>query len=189
MGEKQRRFITKVISACIKWLSVAMFILVLIIFIQMARHPDQPPQILGLQGLTVLSNSMNPTFQTGDLVIVKAMDALDVNKNDIITFKENDGPYITHRVIDIVDEKGAIGFITKGDNNNVADQEIVHAHHLLGQVAFHIPYLGYIANFIGSKAGFILLILLPLVGYIALELNDKIGKNNNKKGVVNEYEQ
>jgi len=180
MSENHKFSYKKIITLIVKMLFAVIFVFVLILFVQMSKHPNQPPHIFGYQGLTVLSNSMNPTFATGDLVIVKTMGASDVQKNDIITFKANDTPYITHRVVDTIKEKGETSFVTKGDNNNVIDEEIVHADHLVGKVLFHIPKLGYIANFVISKTGFVLLIIIPLIGYVSLELYERIGKHDNK---------
>src|SRR5690625_5649807 len=111
-------------------LFAVIFVLVLMLLVQMSKHPNQPPHILGYQGLTVLSNSMNPTFATGDLVIVETMSASDIHKDNIITFKVKDTSYITHRVVDTIKEKGETGFITKGDNNNVNEEEIDLTKHL-----------------------------------------------------------
>ncbi|MDN8988772.1 signal peptidase I, partial [Staphylococcus aureus] len=63
---------------------------------------------------------MEPEINTGDLAIVKSIDADDVKFGDIITFKY-EGKVVTHRVV----EKNEEGFITKGDNNNSNDTEIV----------------------------------------------------------------
>src|SRR5699024_560536 len=172
-----------IITLIFKMLFVVIFVLVLMLLVQMCKHPNQPPHILCYQGLTVLSNSMNPTFATGDLVIVDTMSASDIHKDDIITFKVNDTSYITHRVVDTIKEKGETGFITKGDNNNVIDEEIVHANHLVGKVLFHIPKLGYIANFVISKTGFVLLIIIPLIGYVSLEFYERIRNNDDNEKV------
>lgn len=178
---ENRLSLKKVMALSIKLLFFTMLLIIMILFYQMNKHPDQPPSIFGFQGLTVLSNSMNPTFQTGDLVVVKSLAASEVQRDDIITYKATDTPYITHRVQDVVNEKEQPMFVTKGDNNNVADKEAVTSEHLVGKVLFHIPYVGYIANFIGSKNGFFLLVLLPLIGYISLEFYDRVNKRDDKK--------
>src|SRR5699024_10240028 len=165
----------KVILLTIKRMFTTIFIVEMILLLQMIQHPNQPPSILGYQGLTVLSNSMNPIYETGDLVLSKTEDPLHVEKGDIITFTPYPSTYVTHRVEDVLDVNGERTFITKGDNKNVADEEPVQAENLVGKVLFHIPYAGYIASFVGSKFGSFLLILLPLVGYIGLYAYDRIG--------------
>lgn len=178
--------IKKIITSSIKLLFTVIFVVVLILFIQMNQSPNHPPNIFGYQGLTVLSNSMNPVFQTGDLVVTKKVDARHVEKGDIITFTTEPSTFVTHRVENVLKENGEKTFITKGDNNNTVDEETVHSNNLVGKVIFHIPYMGYLASFISSKTGFLLLILLPLVGYGGLEIYDRIGKKETKKQFMEE---
>jgi signal peptidase I len=72
--------------------------------------------ILGLKLVTpvvVVSDSMKPVFQRGDMLIVQSI-YLTPEVGDIITFSVEDKNYdISHRIITI--KNGAI--ITKGDNN------------------------------------------------------------------------
>lgn len=90
--------------------------------------------------------------------------------DDIITFREPGGNLITHRVVDVVNEAGAISFATKGDNNNMVDEERVQASSLLGKHAFYIPKVGYLMNAVRSPLGMLLLVILPTVGYFAIGL-------------------
>jgi signal peptidase len=65
----------------------------------------------------VVSDSMKPEFQRGDLVLTQAI-SKDPQVGDIITFKANgvQNP-VTHRVVSIRDNS----VITKGDNNPLVD--------------------------------------------------------------------
>src|SRR5699024_8739712 len=132
--------------------------------------PGQSPSILGYKPLTVLSNSMDPAFETGDLIFVKKTDASAIEVGDVITFQAKGEPLITHRVEEIIDDQNGISFITKGDNNNVADDMPVTADMLQGKQVFHIPNLGFIAKFASGSKGVIFLIIIPLIGYVALEI-------------------
>lgn len=183
MGGKEKSSFKKIVTSSIKLLFSVVFILVLFLAIQMGKQPEQPPHLFGYQGLTVLSNSMNPAFKTGDLVIAKSTDASKIQKDDVITFKTDDAPYVTHRVVETANEAGETSFITKGDNNNTNDEEVVSANHLAGKVLFHIPYFGYLAKFIGSKTGLLLFIVLPVVGYLSLVIYEWLGRNERKENV------
>lgn len=114
----------------------------------------------------VQSGSMEPTVKTGSLVIVQPEN--QYKKNDIITFKSrpdadirNPGLLITHRIVDIKEDKGEVFFTTKGDANNAPDMESRPAGNVLGKVVFSIPYLGYPVGFAKTQTGFILLIVIP----------------------------
>ena len=173
-------------NTCKKGLALVFRLLIAIVIIlifvggyQSFKNPNEPVSFLGYQPLTVLSNSMNPTFETGDMLFVKRIDPKEVKTDDVITFREPGGKLITHRVIEVIDSSGEIGFMTKGDNNNVKDGEVVKGKSLLGKEVFNIPNVGYIADFLRSPMGLILLIFLPLAGYLCLEIYER--KKDSKK--------
>ncbi len=95
--------------------------------------------------VSVVSCSMVPTLNRGDLLIVKG-----VTFNDIVAGRQNgtiivykspvDGRLIVHRVY----EKFPNGTLrTWGDNNPVPDPWLVSMKNVVGKVVYRIPYLGY----------------------------------------------
>lgn len=107
---------------------------------------DKLFKIIGYRSYTVLSGSMEPEFYPGDLVITKHKSKTDINLDDIVTFRDNEGVIITHRIIEAVDG----GYITKGDNNNVEDTDVLKEKNLIGEVKFSIPKVGYLINFLSK---------------------------------------
>ena len=89
---------------------------------------NKPIQPFGITILNVMSDSMKPTFEKGDKIVVKKQKDYEVG--DIITYIDNDKNLITHRII----EKYEDGFITKGDNNNTEDKEKVRKNQVLGKI-------------------------------------------------------
>lgn len=73
--------------------------------------------INGYVTLEVVSGSMEPTINKGDLIIVDTK-IKEYKKNDIVVFYDKEGSFITHRIISINDKE----MITKGDNNNTEDE-------------------------------------------------------------------
>lgn len=100
---------------------ILVIMLVVMTAYQKFTNKGEPTSFFGYQPLTVLSNSMNPIFKTGDMLFVKKVDPATIHEGDIITFKESGGNLITHRVVDVTNNSGAISFATKGDNNNMVD--------------------------------------------------------------------
>lgn len=93
----------------------------------------------------VVSNSMVPTFRRGDLLIIRGVSsASDIEENDIIVFNyPKEKQPIVHRVILIENmDNDGLKYITQGDAN-VYGTEVVYPGDVIGEVAFHIPYLGY----------------------------------------------
>lgn len=105
--------------------------------------------------LLVQSGSMSPAINTGDLVIVKTNQKY--KKNDIITFLSNKKVNVTHRIVKIEDKN----ITTKGDANQVNDQETINLNQVLGKVFFTLPYFGYLIIFVKTIPGLIILIVIP----------------------------
>ena len=107
---------------------------------------DKLFEIIGYRSYTVLSGSMEPKFYPGDIVIIKHKNKTDIQVNDIVTYRDNDGVIITHRII----EETPGGYITKGDNNNVEDADILTKENIIGEVKVSIPKIGYVMDFLSK---------------------------------------
>ena len=94
----------------------------------------------------IVSNSMSPIFNRGDVVIVEQFGKKTdkkLKKYDIIEYRLNN-IIVAHRIIYIEKHNdGSILYITKGDNNKVADKEKVSPNQIIGVVKFKIPKVGY----------------------------------------------
>lgn len=157
-----------------------------VLFVKYIRNPKEVPSFLGYKPLTVLSGSMRPTFEPGDMVIVKQAKEEDIDIGSTITFKsqENTGSYITHRVIEKSIIDGQTVFKTKGDANNTEDNGNVQVNQVVGVYAFKVPLAGYISQFARSKYGFIIFIIIPVGVLIAGEMKTlliEIRKDKKKK--------
>ncbi len=105
--------------------------------------------VMGLfkyQPIAVLSGSMSPTFNRGDAVVVRKLDAGEkkrLERGDIIQFQSG-ARYVIHRIEEVSnDEYGNIEYITKGDHNNTTDSKPVSADEVIGKASFVIPFIGY----------------------------------------------
>ncbi|MEH7385964.1 signal peptidase I [Bacillus sp. JJ1521] len=135
-----------------------MITLAIIVLLLLSKNQQgQVPSIFGYKMLTVLSGSMEPLLSPGDVIFVKELDPNLVKVNDVITYQKGEQTFITHRVVDMFTNVGAISFQTKGDANNVNDQELVEPNQIVGTLKFHIPKVGYIANMLKSKLGLFLI--------------------------------
>lgn len=122
---------------------------------QTKNNPGELPSVMGFKMMTVLTGSMEPNIQTGDLLIVKTIPTDQLKINDVITFRSSNNTPVTHRIIDLVNQNGRVLFQTKGDANNIVDEDLVQSEQVIGTMAIRIPKMGYVANFIKSPAGLI----------------------------------
>ncbi|MFB6071259.1 MAG: signal peptidase I [Halanaeroarchaeum sp.] len=141
-----------------------LFVLILIPFVVFAV-----PQVVGAsQSYVVLSSSMAPTINAGDVVIVEDVPPAAIEEGDIITFRPSGGGFgsaerVTHRVVEVVQREDGTYFRTKGDAVEEPDPTLVAASNVVGRVVFHIPYLGYVVTFAGTKMGIVSLVIVPAV--------------------------
>jgi signal peptidase len=120
----------------------------------------------------VISGSMEPVIQTGSIVIVRPIVPDTIRKGDIIMFSSLDRRSLTtHRVVNVESEPG-LQFITRGDANKNSDINPIVPDQIVGIVAFTIPYLGLLTQFIKTPFGFILFLLIPAAILMGREMLD-----------------
>ena len=154
-------------------------------------NPDEVPSISGTFPMIVLTDSMYPEIESGDLILCHDIEAEDVQVGDVITFYDpmgNGVSVVTHRVMEITED----GFITKGDNNNVEDQKPVPAEKLIGIYTSRIPGAGHVAMFMQTTPGLILCCVCPallLIGWDTLRRRKyEKGKQKDTDALLAELE-
>ena len=134
----------------------------------------------GYKPAVVLSGSMEPTIETGSIALIDTKDKTDIKKGDIIAFTV-DNTFITHRVTRIDDE----GIHTKDDGNETADLWVIKEKNITGKTVFWIPKAGYIASWLTSKQGMIIVIglcaALIIASFLDFSPKDEEEKKKKKK--------
>ncbi len=108
-------------------------------------------RISGFQFQTVLSGSMAPTAQAGDVAITQPVSIAALTVGDVIAFyPPNDPKPRLHRITTLETVDGVVTVTTRGDANSVDDPW--HAS-LRGSVAYRmvavVPFVGFIAQYRG----------------------------------------
>lgn len=123
----------------------------------------------GIRMFSVLSGSMEPTIHTGSAIFDLPAGSYDVG--DIVTrTTRNPGVTVTHRIVEKAIIDGKTVYHTKGDANNVADEEDVDESSFVGKVTFSVPWFGRVIGFAQTKEGFILVVVVPAVIIVYEEL-------------------
>ena len=121
----------------------------------------------------ISTESMEPEIKKGDVIIIKKVDEEQLRVNDIITFK-TDEEVITHRIVQINDDGMEKTYVTKGDNNNVEDPEVLTYEEIEGKQIIKIPGLGKIIAGLKNGIVIILVILIGLIMYLnRIEMKEK----------------
>lgn len=161
--------LAKLIVNTITILLILIIVASLYSMLQYKRNPDKLPAVLGYSTMSVLTGSMRPYLEPGDMIVDKAVNAEAVKVGDVLTYKV-DNAIITHRVTKIVPKEGKLFFETRGDANNVEDSSLVGEDQIVGKVLFRIPYGGYIARFIRSPFGLFILVAVLILPMLVGEL-------------------
>jgi len=135
--------------------------------------------------MPILGVSMEPTLQSGNLILIEEVAPSEVKVGDIIVYKvpaaiqDHYGypPIIAHRVIKINTERG-INFRTKGDNSG-EDPFTVRSQDLKGTISQQIPYAGLPLLFLQSEQGFIFVIVALSLFAIYL-FADELGRSRRR---------
>ncbi|PIS20650.1 signal peptidase I [candidate division WWE3 bacterium CG08_land_8_20_14_0_20_43_13] len=130
--------------------------------------------------LAVTSGSMAPTVAVGNLVGVASRLDGDYKAGEVISFSRNQ-EIITHRVAAVSGQGSLAVYQTKGDSNQVADQYLVKADHILGRVIINLPYLGYVPIYSRTAWGLVFLVYLPCLALIISEVRVLIGAAKSRR--------
>jgi len=112
-----------------------------------------PVQFGGAAAFVIVDgNSMEPTYQRGDLVITRTETSYQVG--DIVTYNNKDlNRPVIHRIIG--EEKGR--FILQGDNNPWLDHDRPSTQDIIGKAWIHLPGVGTWLAYIQTPLGIALL--------------------------------
>ncbi|MDD4851372.1 MAG: signal peptidase I [Gemmiger sp.] len=129
--------------------------------------------LAGYTPMTVKTDSMLPTFATGDLIFIKKTDTAKLAVGDVVCFHtiiENQYALNTHRISDITEENGVRSYTTKGDNNEISDQHIIADGDIVGKYVGKVSGLGRVMDFLSSSMGFLVVIVLPMLLFFIYQL-------------------
>ena len=137
-----------------------------ILIVRSYQDAEKLPMVFGFSPVIVVSGSMYPTFDAGDMIVLQEVDPDTIQEGDVICyFVDNDkNEAVTHRVIEVqTGEDGTPVFVTRGDANNTEDRIAVTPDMVQGRyTGIYIPGLGNVAVFLQSPLGMVLCIVLPL---------------------------
>jgi signal peptidase I len=110
----------------------------------------------GMQPLVVRSGSMEPTIDTGSMILVKRIDAREIRVGDVLAVERPDHTRVTHRVVAVKHRGDTAELTMKGDANEDPDPipvTVRHAYRLAGQVPMVGKTLAWLAT---AQGGFLM---------------------------------
>lgn len=179
----------KVFSVVCTVLTVLIAVLAAAILINVivAKVRNKPVSFFGISFSIVVTDSMYPEINKGDLIIFRKCEYNDIKVNDNIVFvadenfqKEVRGNTIVHKVQSITED----GIITKGVHNQTADKGYREASEIYGICTANSSFWGKIFKFL-SKFGIIIIIILVALPFIIGQIVKIVKLSKQKEGADN----
>jgi len=159
-----------VLSLCL----LPLLVINIIIIVQSRLHPEEMPSVLGLSPMAVVTNSMSPVIDGGDMIFTRKAEAESLRVGDIIAFYDPSFAakvVNTHRIVSVeTTETGGLLFTTRGDANSGNDPEPVPAENVVGLYTGRIRGLGKLAMYMRTVPGLILFVLVPVIIFASAEI-------------------
>lgn len=152
------RFIVGFVKTIITLVLILMLAVILV-----QRFSSNNFSIGGIRVFTIISNSMLPDYEIGDILILKEENPSNIKIDDNVTYIGKTGQVkglvVTHKVIDKREENGKYYFTTKGTNNEIADPEIDESQ-IYGKVVYKTVLLSALCKIMLKPAGYYILFML-----------------------------
>ena len=135
---------------------------------------DEVPDVGGYLPLIVLTDSMYPEIESGDLLICHTEEPQNIRTGDVIAFFDpagNGTTIVTHRVVEVTEQDGELAWRTKGDNNNTEDRLLVTQDKLVAVYeGTRIAGAGNVALFMQTTPGLLVCVVLPMVVLVGYDM-------------------
>ena len=166
--------VLKITANVLVWIVLILALLITILVFSSGRN-NGIANLLGYIPMTVESDSMLPTFKKDDLILCKEVDDVySLKEGDVITFWTIiDGKKVknTHRIVKIEELENNRSFITRGDNNSIDDDIPTYTGDIIGKwTNVKISGFGKVMNFLRTKTGFFVCIVIPMAVFFLVEL-------------------
>ena len=155
---------------------------------QRLTEPDKIPDILGYKMFVVLDGNMDQAIEYGDLIFTHNIAPENLEKSNLIAFRNNTNKVTIHRIIKITEDDIGRQFEMQNSVNEVGDTKYVKENQVEGLIIHRIPNIGIILYKIQEP--YIILILIGivlLIGIVAYYIAGRLDKRDMKKATENSY--
>lgn len=176
--------IANVIGIVLCVVFIPLIVMNTVLIVKSYTNPEKLPTVFGVAPVIVLTGSMSPEFNAGDMIFLQETDPNTLQVGDVICyFPEGPENAVTHRIVEIQEEGGQRMFVTRGDANNTEDRIAVTPSMVQGKyMGFYVAGLGNVAVFMQSPLGMILCIAVPLLLIFLWDLVRRLLASRRQKG-------
>ena len=153
---------------------IVLVVLSFVLMVCLQRFSNNRVSFLNYRMFTVVTGSMEPKYNVGDVLIAKEKKPSEIKVGDAISYLADKGEaknnVVTHQVVSIAkDENGKYLFHSKGIANLIEDP-VVHEDQLYGVVVYKTKLLSSVRKIISTDTGMLVFIIIPIVYIIVSEM-------------------
>ena len=183
VNKDKDQIIIKVLDKSLKYVLCIIFA---ILFINIILNLITNNEKMKYNAFIIVSESMEPNIKVGDIILEKKVNEEELDKEDIITYKQ-DGKNITHRIVNIEVIDNITVYTTKGDNNKIEDEKKIVYADIRGKVVAKISFIGmFRLNDMLQKIVLITLVICIIIYIEIRKIDRKRIKRRKKKELEDE---
>ena len=134
---------------------LTVFLVLMLILVIFQRVTNSKVALGNVYIFQVVTESMAPEYQVGDIIVTKKVDPSTIKVGDDVTYLGSKSPVkdirITHRVIEQREKDGKYYFTTQGTANEAKDPEI-DEDNLYGKVIYHTVIFSFFGRLMTNNA-------------------------------------
>lgn len=161
----------------ILYVLLVILVLLILIVVLLQRVSNNSLSLGGFRIFNIVTKSMVPKYDVGDILISKTIEPKDLKVGDDVVYQGKEGSFagkiVTHQIINIKEENGSYKFHTKGLANTEEDP-LVSQEQLIGKVLYKIKTISFISKIINNLYSFYFVIFIPIVLLIFIEIRRTI---------------
>lgn len=174
----------KIISTIIRVIFI-LFIITFICVVYLQRFSDNKVSFFKFRMFTVISESMLPKYEIGDVLFAKEVDPSTIKVGDDISYLGTSGDVkdkiVTHQVTNVEqDDDGKYLFRAKGLSNIIEDP-IISEDQLYGVVVYKSVIISLVYKIVATNIGFYLCIIVPIIYIITHEIISTLLEKEEKR--------
>lgn len=177
-SNKYLRIIYKTLKAI-----TTLFIVLIVSIIFVQRISNNKVTVGGYSVFTIITESMVPKYQVGDMLLSKKIPTSEIKVGDDVVYMGKSGTFegkiVTHRVVKIEKKGNELEFHTKGIANTIEDP-VVSENQIYGVVTTKLSILSLLSKLVNNIYGFYFIIFVPFAVMIFLEVIDIIHEKEKK---------
>ncbi len=170
---KQNKFLNVIWN--IIYTILVILVLLILVVVALQRFSNNKIALGGFRIFNIVTESMVPVYNVGDVILDKQVDIKDLKKGDDITYQGKTGDFagriVTHRIESIEqNEDGTYKIITKGVANSLEDPEIT-GNDVQGKVIYKFWTLSLLSKIIYKDLkSMYFLIFIPIAVIIFINI-------------------